>query len=74
MTTMVVESYEVLAKAGVDQETAKQAAKVVLDAHILATKRDLVEMRSEFIIGNTGTLLADRNIRIDCKTDGLIVG
>ena len=34
MTTMVVKLYEALTKAGVDEETAKQTAKAVLDTEI----------------------------------------
>ncbi|MDQ7016741.1 MAG: hypothetical protein Q9N68_10250 [Gammaproteobacteria bacterium] len=58
MSTMVVELYEALTKAGVDEELAKQAAKAVLDTEILATKKDLAEMKTEIIMWNTGTLLA----------------
>lgn len=58
MTTMVVELYDALIKAGVDEETAKLAAKAVLDTEVLATKKDLAEMRTEIIKWNTGTLLA----------------
>ena len=39
MSTMVVGLYEALIKAGVDEETAKNAAKAVLDTEILATKK-----------------------------------
>lgn len=58
MSTMVVELYEALTKAGVDEETAKNAAKVVLDTEILATKKDLAELKTDIIKWNTGTLLA----------------
>ena len=58
MSTMVVELYEALTKAGVDEETAKNAAKVVLDTEILATKKDLAELKTDIIKRNTGTLLA----------------
>ena len=47
--TMVVELYEALTKAGVDEETAKNAAKAVLDTEILATKKDLAELKTEII-------------------------
>ena len=41
--------YEALTKAGVDEETAKNAAKAVLDTEILATKKDLAELKTEII-------------------------
>ena len=58
MTTVVVELYEALTKAGVDEETAKRAAKAVLDTEVLATKTDLAELKADVIKWNTGTLLA----------------
>ena len=36
----------------------KNAAKAVLDTEILATKRDLAELKTDIIKWNTGTLLA----------------
>lgn len=45
MSTMVVELYEALTKA-------------VLDTEILATKKDLSELKVDIIKWNTGTLLA----------------
>ena len=69
MTTMVVELYEALTKAGVDEESAKAAAKAVLDTEVLATKADVAEIRREMEImktdiikWNTGTLLAATGI------------
>ena len=58
MSTMVVELYEALTSAGVDEELAKNAAKAVLDTEILATKKDLTELKTDIIKWNTGTLLA----------------
>jgi len=58
MTTMVVELYEALRSAGVDDEQAKRASKAVLDTEILATKTDLANLRADIIKWNTGTLLA----------------
>ena len=58
MTTMVLELYEALKSAGVDEEQAKRAARAVLDSETLATKQDLAELRAEIIKWNTGTLLA----------------
>ena len=58
MSTMVVELYEALTSAGVDEELAKNAAKAVLDTEILATKKDLAELKTDIIKWNTGTLLA----------------
>ena len=42
---MVVELYEALTRAGVDEELAKNAAKAVLDTEILVTKKDLAKWR-----------------------------
>ena len=58
MSTMVVELYEALTSAGVDEELAKNAAKAVLDTETLATKKDLAELKTDIIKWNTGTLLA----------------
>jgi hypothetical protein len=47
MSTMVIEVYEALRKAGVDEELAKDAARAVLPADArtdLATKGDLAEL------------------------------
>ena len=59
MSTMVVEVYEALRKAGVDEELAKDAARAVLptDARLdLATKTDLAELKSEVIKWNVGAM------------------
>lgn len=55
---MVVELYEALRAAGVDDGKAKSAAKAVLDTEVLATKTDLANLRADIIKWNTGTLLA----------------
>jgi hypothetical protein len=50
MTTLVVEIYEALKKAGVEEELARSAAKAVISAEEkekLATKTDLVELKAE---------------------------
>ena len=76
MSTMVVELYEALTKAGVDEETAKAAARAVpsvesMDA--LATTADvdrirlelenkMEAMKTDIIKWNTGTLLAATGI------------
>jgi len=62
MTTMVVELYEALTKAGVDEESAKAAAKAVLDTDILATKKVLAKMETNIIKWNTGILIAATGI------------
>jgi hypothetical protein len=62
MMTMVVELYEALTKAGVDEEAAKATAKAVLDTEILATKKDLAKTETNIIKWNTGTLLAATGI------------
>lgn len=58
MSTMVVELYEALTSAGVNEELAKKAAKAVIDTEVLATKKDLSELKVDIIKWNTGTLLA----------------
>jgi len=76
MTTMVVELYEALTKAGVDEDAAKAAARAVssvekIDA--LATTNDVERtrleleakmeaMKTDIIKWNTGTLLAATGI------------
>jgi hypothetical protein len=50
MTTIVSELYTALRKAGVDEETARAAAKAVIaveDKETLATKSDIRELRAE---------------------------
>lgn len=44
---MVVELYEALTKAGVDEETTKNVDKAALDTKILATKKDLAELKTD---------------------------
>jgi hypothetical protein len=72
MTSMVAELYEALKKAGVDDETARAAAKAVIgieQREELATKADILELRAliqtevhglraELIKWNVGAMLA----------------
>ncbi len=76
MTTRVVELYEALTQAGVDEETAKKAARAVSSIESmesLATTHDMERLRLELegkmeamktdiIKWNTGTLLAATGI------------
>lgn len=70
MTNLIVELYDALLKAGVDERLAKSAASAVMPASALeqlATKRDLAEvvaqlktliaeLRSELIMWNVGAM------------------
>jgi hypothetical protein len=50
MTTIVVEIYEALKKAGVEEDLARSAARAVIGAEEkekLATKADLAELKAE---------------------------
>jgi hypothetical protein len=50
MTTIVVEIYEALKKAGVEEDLARSAARAVMGAEEkekLATKADLAELKAE---------------------------
>jgi len=61
MAVMVSELYEALRAAGVEEATAKAAARAVLAADArtdLATKADLSELKAELIKWNVGTLVA----------------
>ena len=76
MTTMVVELYEALTKAGVGEEMAKKAARAVSSVESMeavATAHDIERLRLELeakmeamkadvIKWNTGTLLAATGI------------
>ena len=51
MSTMIVELYDALRKAGVDEQLAKDAARAVLPATTksdLATKADFAELKGDF--------------------------
>jgi hypothetical protein len=61
MSAMVVELYDALRKAGVDDELARAAARAVLGVEgreHLATKADLATLETSLIKWNVGTLLA----------------
>ncbi len=68
MTTIVMEIYEALKAAGIDDEVAKAAAKAVIgvqEKEHLATKLDIQQLRTdmadlkvELIKWNVGTLIA----------------
>ena len=68
MTTIVMEIYEALKAAGIDDEVAKAAAKAVTgvqEKEHLATKLDIQQLRTdmadlkvELIKWNVGTLIA----------------
>lgn len=61
MSTMVSELYDALRKAGVDDDTARAAAKAVLSVESrmeLATKADLAALETRVIKWNVGTLVA----------------
>lgn len=61
MATMVVELYEALRAAGLDEEKAKGAARAVLGADQrtdLATKADLAALETTLVKWNVGALLA----------------
>jgi len=76
MSTMVVELYEALTKAGVDEDTAKKAARAVSSIESMeavATAHDIERLRlelenkmesmkSDVIKWNTGTLMAATGI------------
>jgi hypothetical protein len=56
---MVVELYDALRKAGVDEQLAKDAARAVLAADArtdLATKADLAELKADLIKWNVGAM------------------
>lgn len=61
MSTMVTELYDALRQAGVDDDTARAAAKAVLGVESrmdLATKADLAALETRVIKWNVGTLVA----------------
>jgi hypothetical protein len=61
MTALNTELLDALRKAGVDGETARKAAQAVLGVEAkeqLATKADLVELKTELIKWNVGTMIA----------------
>jgi hypothetical protein len=61
MATLVIELYEALKKAGVDEDTARAAAKAVVgveDREQFATKADINELRA-FIQVEMGNLRAE---------------
>ena len=68
MTTIVMEIYEALKAAGIDDEVAKAAAKAVIgvqEKEHLATRLDIQQLRTdmadlkvELIKWNVGTLIA----------------
>jgi hypothetical protein len=68
VTTIVMEIYEALKAAGIDDEVAKAAAKAVIgvqEKEHLATKLDIQQLRTdmadlkvELIKWNVGTLIA----------------
>lgn len=59
MSTMVAELYEALKKAGVDDDTARAAAKAVVgveEKSNLATRADLAELKADLIKWNVGAM------------------
>ena len=59
MSTMVAELYDALRKAGVDEQTARDAARAVLGAEAradLVTKADLAELKADVIKWNVGAM------------------
>lgn len=59
MSTMVAELYDALRKAGVDEDTARAAAKAVLGVEArteLATRADLAELKADLIKWNVGAM------------------
>jgi hypothetical protein len=60
MAVMVAELYEALRSVGVDEATAKAAARAVLSADArtdLATKADVAELKAELFKHTTQTLV-----------------
>ena len=61
MTTINLELLDALKKAGVDDDTARAAAKAFLRVEAkdqLATKADLAELKAELIKWTAGTMIA----------------
>lgn len=60
MSTMVVERYDALRKAGVEEELARAAAKAVIGVegknNTLATRADLAELKADLIKWNVGAM------------------
>jgi hypothetical protein len=59
VSTIVAELYEALRKAGVDEQTARDAARAVLCAEAradLVTKADLAELKAAVIKWNVGAM------------------
>lgn len=61
MTVLVSEVYEALRQAGIEDDTAKAAAKSVLaveEKETLATKADLAELKADIIKWNMALMIA----------------
>ncbi len=69
MTALVVEIYEALRKAGIEEDLARSAAKVVISAEEkekLATKADLAELKAELKVDIA-------NVRTEIERMGRVV-
>jgi hypothetical protein len=69
MTTLVVEIYEALRKAGVEEDLARAAARAVIGAEEkekLATKADLAEFKAELKVDIA-------NVRTEIERMGRVV-
>jgi hypothetical protein len=69
MTTLVVEIYETLKKAGIEEDLARSAARAVIGAEEkekLATKADLAELKAELKVDIA-------NVRTEIERMGRVV-
>jgi hypothetical protein len=69
MTTLVVEIYEALRKAGIEEDLARSAARAVIGAEEkekLATKADLAELKAELKVDIA-------NVRTEIERMGRVV-
>jgi hypothetical protein len=76
MTTLVVEIYEALKKAGVEEDLARDAARAVIGAEEkekLATKVDIAELRSELAEIKAELKTDIANVRVEIERMGRVV-